>query len=160
MPWFLLSREFFVFSSRHLVALVLVASLIASDAMTFWHVGHCENACETTCESAHADHASCSHIGNPFLKRRQQDADAIAQTETTDVTDLALPCESKHDSDECSFCRWLVTARDPVVLPNATTSVDLVVFPAFVGRDWTEPASKPLLQDVSRRGPPAPRFFA
>lgn len=149
-----------MFSSRHLVALVLIASLIASDAMTFWHVGHCENACETACESAHSDHASCSHHSNPFLKRRLQKADTVAQTEATDVANLALPCESKHDSDECSLCRWLVTARDPVVFSISTTSVELVVFPAFVGRDWTEPATRPLLQDVSRRGPPAARFFA
>jgi len=149
-----------VFLNRQITALMLIASLVASDAMTFWHLGSCGNACSGTEISSLSADFTCTHAGNPFAKRHGIQTNGIALSEHVDHAKPAPPCNSQDDSDDCSMCRWLVTARDTVQVGVATVSIELAPFPLDTDSEWVEPISKPRYQDASRRGPPSCAFAA
>lgn len=146
-------------SFRPLLALTLVCSLVASDMLTFWHLGDCRCKVSATADAAergpHAAHAGgCTQHGNPFAKRR---AERVAnETQTTPLASCCRDheCPQEHEPEDCSLCRWLAMARDPLVMRTAVVRVELACIPVSVLRQWAQPSLEPLLQDLLRRGPP------
>lgn len=158
-------RSFVMNSFRRYLTITLVASLIFSDAVAFWHLGscHCSEAASeasvTTDESACAH--GCSHGENPFAKRRQnlnQDkvelASAAAETSSC-CSESNSPSDSSHDSENCSLCRWLFAARESIAVAQPPLPFECLSFTEPVSRDWAEPVRDRLAHDLSRRGPPA-----
>jgi hypothetical protein len=148
---------------RRFFAVTLVASLIFSDMMAFWHVGSCHCAvadqpASVTTSGPVCAHG-CSHGENPFAKRRQnlgQDVrDEDALTAEVHETASSSSSQSSHDSDNCTLCRWLFTARESLAIAEPALPCEHLCFAAPVLRDWAEPVRELRGHDLSRRGPPA-----
>jgi hypothetical protein len=148
--WTIFESKSLMFAVRRLLAALLICSLLVSDAVTYWHLGSCECAASSeNLATLGQQHLSCErgcadHVGNPFARRK-----AVAE-ETKPA-----PEPPSHDEDSCSVCRWLVTARDPVAVSFTPVVVELAVSQTPVNRDWASPTPERMLQDLTRRGPPA-----
>lgn len=149
-------RSFVMNSFRRFLTITLVASLIFSDAVAFWHLGscHCSEAASeaavTTDEAACAH--GCSHGENPFAKRRQNLIHEEAELATAAAE---TPSDSSHDSENCSLCRWLFATRESIAVAEPALPFECLSFTEPVSRDWGEPVRNKLAHDLSRRGPPA-----
>jgi hypothetical protein len=165
-----------VFFSRNLIAILVIASLVASDVVTYLHGPSCCTSHATACvsHSSSTESAGCSHTGNPFKKRwgakstgQAVESNQLAQGSTCDPScDVASDgsnsehSSAPHDSSNCSLCRWLITARIPIAVNAITIEFELSPLSSVAMIPWVEPAQPSRLQDVSRRGPPVSPFFA
>ncbi len=155
---------------RFPITAALLASLVFSDLATFWHLGNCcvDHGRSTADVGAGPTEVSgcsagCSHQRNPFAARRaaaaKANADRSAVTESA-CSDCKAPADGdprdhEHDSDRCSLCRWLVTARDAAVGWSVAPHSELSPIEWAPIFDWESPALTPQFHELSRRGPPA-----
>lgn len=151
------------------ITAMLLVSLVFSDVATFWHRGNCcddhvqtVTSAGTEQSSASSCNAGCRHQQNPFAARRAATAKAVADQQV--VADAAKhDCQShssdEHDSDRCSICRWLVTARDVAVCWAVAPRSERSPIESSSIIDWASPALTPQFHELSRRGPPAAFFL-
>jgi hypothetical protein len=165
---------------RRSLAVLLVASLLVSDALTFWHMGKC--ACEANCDVVGqcdatgeseplACGSSCEHATNPFAKRRiaRDENDSLLAASSTgnaasQSCDLANSSESpshhhdseEHDPGDCSLCRWLATTRSGWSYQLQPLLIELSPLETSPVLAWSNPVTEHLLHELSRRGPPQP----
>ena len=132
---------------------------------------------------------ACGHSDNPFAKRKAKGAIGKPQAAASDqanrdqansLTSSSNACRdsahqstpdssssepdssrgSEHDSDDCSICRWLVTARNPQVFSRPSVLMELAPLETSDSLTWPIPTLEPLFEELSRRGPPVPPAFA
>lgn len=153
-----------MFRIPRLLPIVCIVALLASDLMAVRHAASCcglpaagSGLLRETIrgEASSHDRAGCCHASHCFAasKARWQGQNLFPHHHPESGRPAGDEAPA-HDSDDCSLCRWLTTARSDsplVTLAEAVEPQPLVSELAI--ESATHPAAL-FLSSLSRRGPP------
>ena len=147
-----------------LLPIVCIMALLASDLMAVRHAASCcglpaagSGLLRETVrgEASSQDRSGCCHASHCFAasKARWRGQNLLPH-EHPDSGQPAGDDAPAHDSDDCSLCRWLTTARsDSPLLAVAEAVEPQPLVSELAIESATHPAGL-FLSSLSRRGPP------
>jgi hypothetical protein len=147
-----------------LLPIVCIMALLASDLMAVRHAASCcglpaagSGLLRETVrgEASSHDRSGCCHASHCFAasKARWRGQNLLPH-EHPDSGQPAGDETPPHDSDDCSLCRWLTTARSDSPLVSVAEAVEPQPLVSELAiESATHPAAL-FLSSLSRRGPP------
>lgn len=152
-----------MFRIPRLLPIACIVALLASDLMAVRHAASCcglpaagsgpDKASQG--EASSHDRAGCCHASQCFASSKARwQSQNLFQHQQAEPGRTAGDEAPAHDSDDCSLCRWLTTARsDSPLLSLAEAIEPQPLVSELVIVSATSPAAL-FLSSLSRRGPP------
>ena len=152
-----------MFRIPRLLPIVCIVALLASDLMAVRHAASCcglpaaGSGVHEASQGAASSHDStgCCHASHCFAasKARRQGQNLFPHQHLESGRPAGDEAPA-HDSDDCSLCRWLTTARSDSPLVSLAEAIEPQPLVSELSiESATHPAAL-FLSSLSRRGPP------